>query len=1083
MPSDEEPTSGSPPAAAIQAKVVDYWARTGVIERALADRPGAPIFRFTEGPPGANGRPHIGHVIPRALKDVQLRYHRMLGHRIVSSMAGWDCHGLPVEIAVEKKFGLRSAKEIEAFGVDRFCEESRAITLSMTAAWEELSGQIGYWLDYRNAYQTMAPAYIESVWWSLKALFDRGLVEKGHYVLPYCPRCETTLSSHEVAQGYRETTDPSVTVRFPLLRPGAPPRDLLVWTTTPWTLVSNLFVVARADLDYVVVRDAVGREVVLAETALPRYFSMPPDVLERFTGRDLAGAAYEPPFPFADPTPGRFHVVLDDMVDAKEGTGFVHGAPSFGPDDYRVGVREKIGTLDPLDSRAHFTSAIPLVDGRFFKAADPILIEDLRTRERVYRQETVHHTYPFCWRCETPLIYRAMDSWFVRTSRFSEALVRHNATTTWIPTHLRDGRFGNFLTEAKDWAISRSRYWGTPLPLWVCSNGHPTCVGSFEELSRRWGRELTEDFDPHRVGVDPIVFPCPTCAAPSRREPYTLDVWYDSGAAPFAQFHHPFARSDFVAEAPLDYVCEGIDQTRGWFYTMLVLSTALFDRPAFRTALVTGFGLDDIGKKMSKSKGNIVDPVELLARVGGDAVRWFSLMGDFTEGTRMSESEMRSSAARTLGTLTNVLAFYRQNASADGLSVPTEPPRTTDPLDRWILSRLEATRTSVSTALDDFDPRPGALALRSFIDDLSTWYLRRSRPRFWADRDHRERREAHATLGFVLGRSALLLAPLAPFTAEWIAQELAPEPWARAESSVHLAAWPSGEPARNEPLEAAMDSLRSLVEIGRELRQRAGVRSRIPLTEVVLFGAPPPELSALGGTAHDLLAQELNVRSVRREPEFTRDRFPDSAWVTREHDGRIVAALPRVPTPELLEEGMAREVLRRLQQRRKELGLAFTDRIALDLIGPEALIASLERRRDLIERELLVDRLTLRTGGVFESETARSWEVDGVQFAGDIARSPVPTPARPRRPVSARRRPRPRNDRPGSRASARPRGRARPSRTSRRGTSRRPTPARRRPAAKAARSRRAPKRSARAVRPRHRLAVRRRPRRRSARGK
>ncbi|MEM0129052.1 MAG: isoleucine--tRNA ligase [Thermoplasmata archaeon] len=1115
MATEESPSSGAPPPTALQRTVAEYWARTGVVERALADRPGAPPFRFTEGPPSANGRPHAGHPIARTMKDLQLRYRRMRGMRIVSPMAGWDCHGLPVEIAVERKLGLRSVKEIEAFGADRFCEECRGIALEVAGIWEEMSGRLGYWLDYRHAYYTMAAPYIESVWWSLRQLFDRGLLYRGHYVLPYCPRCETSLSSHEVAQGYREVEDPSITVRFPLRRePGAPARDLLVWTTTPWTLPSNLFVVARADLEYSVVREPDGREVVLATEAIPRWFTDPPAVVERLRGEALAGLEYAPPFDAVPPGPGRFRVVLDAMVDAAEGTGLVHGAPSFGADDYRVGQREGAGTFDPLTSRGVFTDRVPLVAGRPFKAADPILIADLDRRGLLWRVGTIRHTYPFCWRCESPLLYRALDSWFVRTSAVAERLVRHNGEVAWIPAHLKAGRFGNFLAEAKDWALSRSRFWGTPLPIWRCPDGHATCIGSFAELAERWGRPLPDGFDPHRVGVDPIAFPCPTCGAEARREPYTIDVWYDSGAAPFAQYHYPFEPGPFDPAEPLDYVAEGIDQTRGWFYTLLVLATALFDRPAFKVALVNGHSLDDLGKKMSKSKGNVLDPLALLDHLGGDALRWYVLTTDFTEGLRMSEGEIRAAAARTLGPWTNAVAFYVQNARADGLPPHRGRPRTASVLDRWILSRLATTRREVSSALDRFDPRPAAAALRAMVDDVSTWYLRRSRPRFWAAPGSEARREAHETLGHVLAELALLAAPLVPFTAEWTHQEIAERPWASAEGSVHLAAWPEEGPPPDPALEEGMRELRARVEIGRELRQRAGVRARIPLPAIAFAGAPPPALAALGAEGEALLAEELNVREVRWVPSPAPMEFPEEDWVARTEGGAVVAALTRRPTPELLEEGMLREALRRIQEGRKEAGLRFTDRIALLLAADPPLRAILARHRETIAREALADAVDLAGEGppasAAEGEPGRLWEFDGhrllvrIRPAGPeapAAHPPPPAPparapaagtggppvsprARPARRASARPRPRRRTAPAAPPAPARRRGGGRPSRRPPRGRRPHPSPARRRPAAGAARRpRRVRARSAHPVRPRRpRRSPRRRPaRRRSAR--
>ena len=980
MPPEDDET-GAPSGAEVARRVLEFWDRHGIPARAYGGTPDGPIFRFTEGPPGVNGAPHLGHVEPRVLKDVQLRYRRMRGYRIVSPMGGWDCHGLPVELAIEKKNGLRSRKEIEAFGVDRFCDECRATALQYASAWTEMSRRQGFWLDYEHAYRTMDPPFIESLWWALRSMFDKGLLEKGHYVLPYCPRCETTLSSHEVAQGYRETTDPSVTVRFPLVDE---PRDLLVWTTTPWTLPANLFVVAHPDLEYSVVRGPEGRDVVLASEAVARYFPHGAEVVARIRASDLAGRTYEPPFPTPGPGPGRYRIVLDPFVTASEGTGFVHGAPSFGPDDYRIGLREKVGVYDPLDNRGVFGDALPVVRGKLFKVADPLLVHDLEERGRMFRSETLRHTYPFCWRCDHALLYRAIDSWFVRTSRLTESLVLHNAQSRWIPEYLRDGRFGNFLTEAKDWALSRSRYWGTPLPVWVCGDGHPTCIGSFAELAERSGVPLPTPFDPHRVTVDRITVRCATCGAPARREPYTIDVWFDSGAAPFAQFHYPFEPGPFDPGAPLDYVAEAIDQTRGWYYTLLVISTALFDRPAYRTNLTCEFLLEETGRKMSKSKGKVLEPLEILDRFGADAVRWLFLSQDFTSPIRVGETTLEKAGHRTLGALRNVVAFHVDNARADGLAPAVGRPAASALLDRWLLSRLEATREVVSGALESYDPRPAAGAIRDFVDDLSTWYLRRSRPRFWSSADRPDRQEAHATLSYTLAETARIAAPFVPFTAEWIYQEVTDRRFGDGGASVHFTGWPAATVVREPSIEQGMRELRELVEVGRELRQRARVRARIPLTEVVLFGEPPAPLAALGDEGTALLADELNVKRVRRVPSFDAAAFPESDWVVREDDGRPVAALPRQPTPALLEEGLAREVARRLQQTRKELGLRYLDPVAITVSADGPLRAAVEARRASLAEDLLADPLEVTDAPLPDAPDVHRFDIDGAAFSARI---------------------------------------------------------------------------------------------------
>ncbi|MGI0131581.1 MAG: isoleucine--tRNA ligase [Thermoplasmata archaeon] len=984
MHSEASP-SAVPSLVDVHRTVLDFWERNDLARALAAGREDGPEFRFTEGPPTANGAPHIGHLISRALKDVQLRYRRMTGHRIVSPMAGWDCHGLPVELEIEKKHGLKSRVEIESYGVEKFCEECRRGALEVAGAWREMSRQLGYWLDYDRAYFTMSPAYIESVWWSLKTLFDRRLLEKGYYVLPYCPRCETTLSSHEVAQGYAETTDPSVVVRVRLsTSPKGVPRDLLVWTTTPWTLPANLLIAARSDLTYVVLRTPEGTEEVVAEAAAGRYGTTATHVTDRLTGAQLEGLAYEPLFPFAGPGPGRFRVVLDAMVDPTEGTGLVHIAPSFGPDDQRVGEREGVGAFDPLDSRGVFDARVPPVAGRSFKAADPILLDDLARRGRLAHRGTIQHTYPFCWRCRHALLYRAIDSWFVRTSRFTTALRTNNATVLWVPAHLRDGRFGNFLAEAKDWALSRSRYWGTPLPVWICPSGHVTCIGSFRELAERSGHDLPANFDPHRVTVDRIHFPCPQCAAPTRREPYTIDGWYDSGSAPFAQYHYPFEPGPFLPDAPLDYVAEGLDQTRGWFYTLLVLATALFDRPAYRACLSNGLVLDDSGQKMSKSRGKAIEPLGLLERQGADAVRWGFFLIDFTEPMRVTEAAIRQAGARTLGTLLNVAEFYRQNT----VTLPNAgeaTPHPTGVLDRWLLSRVDATIATTRASLDAFDPRRGALALRHLIDDVSTWYLRRSRPRFWSEEATEDRSAASATLGFGLVTLARLTAPFTPFVAEQLYQTVTGATFGSGERSVHREPFPVSLGTRDEGLELEMDRLRELVEMGRELRQRAQVRSRIPLETFVIVGTPPfaPSTSAEGEA---LLRDELNVRAVQVVPSVDLLRFPENAWVRREEGGEVRALLSRSPTPELYREGLVREVLRRLQLERKARGLRYTDRITLTVYAPDPIGAAIQGEGERIARELLADPATIVVGPPPSDGGVTTWEVEGITFGARLER-------------------------------------------------------------------------------------------------
>ena len=965
-----------------------FWHDTDLVSRALAMHPDGPPFRFTEGPPTANGRPHLGHALTRALKDVPLRYRRMRGYRIVTPMAGWDCHGLPVELEIEKRHKFRLKREIEAYGVDRFCEECRASVFEYIQVWRDMSRQIGFWLDYDHAYATMNPSYIESVWWSLKTLFDRGLLSKGFYTLPYCPRCETPLSSHEVAQGYKELTDPSVVVRFDVSpSEDGTPRHLLVWTTTPWTLPANLLIAVRGDLTYVGLRGPDGHEYLLAQGTAARYFPGAPEVLHRYPGSDLVNLAYAPLFPFAGPGDGRYRIVLDDFVGEAEGTGLVHIAPSYGVDDQRIGERERVGFFDPLDSHGVFMEAVPPVAGKGFKAADPVLLELLRAAGSLFHEEKLRHTYPTCWRCATPLLYRALDSWFVRSSQLRDALVQNNDAVRWIPAHMQHGRFGNFLDEAKDWALSRNRYWGTPLPIWGCPAGHFTCVGSFDELGRLAGAPLADGFDPHRVQVDRIHFPCPTCGAPSAREPYTIDGWYDSGSAPFAQYHYPFEPGPFEPTEPLDFIGEGLDQTRGWFYTLHVLATALFERPAYRACLVNGLLLDDSGQKMSKSKGNVFDPVTLLGELGGDALRWAFYMTDYTESAHVSPRAIQLSAQRTLGTLLHVFEFYRTNAEADGLRPGIGRPTTPHLLDRWLLSRLDGLVRAVTDALEVYETHTAATSIAGFVDDLSTWYVRRSRPRFWSDEHPADRHAADATLSYTLWTLAHLLAPLTPFLAEHLYQELTGTPFADPHRSVHFSAWPgpasSGEPA----LEHAMTELRGWVEVGRELRQRAGMKSRFPLPVFVVQTDTAPSFLRWGPGATELLLEELNVREFRVEPRGDPTAYPAEGWVDRDDGRGWVARLPRSTSPELYREGLFREAMRRLQQARKEAHLAFTDRIHLTLWATGDLAAVLRAHADRLRRELLVEGPLEVLEGSSPAEALR-WDLDDGTLAATVRRVP-----------------------------------------------------------------------------------------------
>ncbi len=988
------PSGGTPQSQvlAMEQRVLEFWARENVAARALALNSDGPVFRFTEGPPTANGKPHVGHLFPRVLKDMGLRHRRMKGYRIVSTMAGWDCHGLPVEVEVEKSHGWASKKQILEYGVGPFAAECRKSVLAYVETWQQFSRRLGFWLDYENPYFTMDPKFMESVWWSLKQLHGKGLLEKGHYVVPYCPRCETPEATHEVAQGYRDTTDPSVTLRLRLVggAPDARPSYLLVWTTTPWTLPSNLAVAVGPEMDYVTFAEEDGSEYTLAESALERYFPQEkdrPKVLARFKGSDLVGRTYEPPFPGIVPsTPERFHTYPAPFVTAEEGTGLVHVAPSFGVDDFQLGQEVGLGVFDPLDPSGRFTDLVPQVVGKWFKDADKILSEELHVRGVLWRRSTYKHTYPFCWRCDRPLMYRALDTWFVRTHKLRDELLANNAGVVWDPEHLRDGRFGNFLAEGKDWALSRNRYWGTPLPIWSCPKGHTVVVGGFEELATLHGRPLPANFDPHRPTVDELEVSCPDHHDRMTREPYVIDTWYDSGSAPFAQFHHPFQTgTPFDTGAPLDYVAEGIDQTRGWFYTMLVISTALFGRPAYRHVLCHGMALDDQGKKMSKSKGNVADPMFTMERMGADPTRLAIYLSSYTESFRFGELTIRQTGLRPLTTLLNVLEFYRTNWDVDRVPPSERPPTTSDPLDRWLLSRLAGTAEVVDLSLERFDAHTAAQAIESLVQEISTWWLRRSRPRFWQETVTPEKRSAYETLSYTLLTLAGLLAPLAPFSAEELFQRVSGNDYRTGAPSLHLLPYPRPQVPRDLALEGAMAQVLQVVETVRRLRNEAGVRSRMPLEELRIAGMAEGTLRAFGDRLAPLLQEELNVKRVEltSPEEFQGSRFSPDVWVLSrgEKPGEPSAALSRKPSRELFLEGLAREVVRRVQMTRKERKLAISDQIRLELWAEGDLAEALRAHQEWIAKECLATEVRLSTTTPPTTPEVRRWDdVEGASF-------------------------------------------------------------------------------------------------------
>jgi len=834
----------------LEEEVLRSWSERSILQKAR-DRvkDGAPLV-FCDGPPTANAKPHIGHARTRVVKDAFLRYYAMNGRKVVPYIAGWDCHGLPVELVIERSIGAQSRKDIEAFGVGRFSDLCRESVLRYKGDWEEMSRRMGYWIDYENAYMTMSREYIESVWWSLKQLHDRGLLVKEHKVVPYCPRCGTTLSTHEVALGFRETEGRYVVVKFPVEELGA---SMLVRTVTPWTLVGNALLAVDGDADYVIMEHH-GEKLIVAESAASRWLpdGKPAGTLK---GRDMVGRSYRPPFSCA-PSRETFRIVHSkDAADA-DGTGAISISPAHGLSDFEVATREGVGIWDPIDESGRFTADVAELAGKQAREADAEIMRLLESRGLLLRWGLVKHSYPFCWRCDTGLIYKALDTWFVKTSEKKDRTIDLNDEVRWVPESFKQGRFGNFLSDAKDWAISRSRYWGTPLPIWRCPEGHEVCVGGVDELQKLSGDGAAAGIDLHRPQIDGIGLKCPDCGRPMVREQYVIDCWYDSGCAPFAQLHYPFENAEFFdSHRSVDFISEDVDQTRGWFYTQLVLGTILFDRPAFLSVLVLDHLLDQSGRKMQSGTDKAVYPEAVLGTVGADAMRLFFLRNPVWDPLAYSEEMAREEMVRTLTTLLNVYVFFSSNANAYGFQEQKTYGRTHD-LDRWIISRLHSTARDARSGFDSLEPHIAVRALESFVEDLSRWYVRRSRRRFREESDPQDRFSAHCTLHECLLTFSRLMAPVAPFFADWLYVNLKGP-----KESVHLEDYPAVDEKEISPvLEEQMTLVKSAVEAGRLARQKVNVKLRQPLSEAVI-AVDPDSVWALR-RYEKMIAEELNVKRV-----------------------------------------------------------------------------------------------------------------------------------------------------------------------------------------------------------------------------
>ena len=1016
---------------ALEREILEHWRESGTFAASLAETVDAPRWTFYEGPPTANGKPGTHHVEARVFKDVFPRYKTMQGFR-VDRKAGWDCQGLHVEVGVEKELGVSGKQQIEAYGIAEFNAKCRESVQRSTDQFEEMTERMGYWVDTAQAYRTMDPSYIQSVWWSLKQIYDAGLLYEAHRISPYCPRCETPLSDHELGQpgGYETVVDPSVYVRFPLTSgPLTGEAALLVWTTTPWTLVSNTAVAVNPDVAYVAATNGT-ETLVVAEALVVSALGEDWTVQSRFTGREMEWWTYQRPFELVafpegsnerspegsdkhSPDAEAHIVVLGDYVTTDDGSGLVHQSPAFGADDMEVCLAYGLPVVNPVRRDGHFEESLPLVGGQFFKHADADLVVDLEQRGLMFRHVAYEHSYPHCWRCHTPLMYYALPAWYIRTTAIKANLIAENDKTNWYPETIKHGRFGDWLEHNVDWSLSRTRYWGTPLPIWRCADDHLTCVGSLAELGELAGEDL-DGLDPHRPYVDDVVLSCSRCGQRASRVPEVIDAWYDSGSMPFAQWGYPYlpgSAEEFERAYPAQFISEAIDQTRGWFYSLMAIGTLVFDRSSYQNVVCLGLLLAEDGRKMSKHLGNILEPMPLMDEHGADAVRWFmAAAGSPWAARRVGHGTLQEIVRKVLMTLWNTVSFQAVYARATGWTPGPDVPGVGDRpvLDRWLVSQRNRLVQDVTAAMEVFDTQRAGALLAKFIDDMSNWYVRRSRRRFW-DGDNAALSTLHETLDVLIR----LLAPITPFVTERVWQDIVRPVDPSASASVHLATWPSYDEALVDPqLDRGMALTRRLVDLGRSARAEGRVKTRQPLQRALI---PSSAFGQLTEGLRAEIAAELNVETVEslgstgdlvdhtakanfrnlgkrfgsQTPhvaaaiaaadaaslaerlaskgsatidfeggvEITADDViiserPREGWSVVNEHGETVA-LDLHLTPELIRAGRAREVIRTMQEARKTHGLDVSDRISLSWQAEGETAGALRQHADVIAREIL----------------------------------------------------------------------------------------------------------------------------------
>ncbi|CAB5143005.1 unannotated protein [freshwater metagenome] len=1020
---------------AMESQILQYWSTNNIFEKSVTTRDGAPRWSFYEGPPTANGKPGTHHIEARVFKDLFPRFQTMKGKQVIRK-AGWDCHGLPVEIAVEKELGFTGKADIEKFGVAAFNDKCRESVQRHVDEFTDMTKRMGFWVDFDEAYWTMSPEYVESVWWSLQQIWNKGLLVQDHRVAPYCPRCGTGLSDHELAQGYETIKDPSVFVRFPATSGKLAELNatLLVWTTTPWTLIANTAVAVNPKVDYQVVEivNEEKTERLVIATELAAVLGEDRKVIATFKGTELEHTTYSRPFDFVE-IPNAHFVVLADYVTVEDGTGLVHQSPAFGADDLEVCRRYNLPVVNPVNPDGHFQPEIPIAGGKFFKDADKDLIKDLKQRGLMFKSLQFEHSYPHCWRCHTALMYYAQPSWYIKTTAIKNELLRENNKTDWHPETIKTGRYGDWLNNNIDWAVSRNRYWGTPLPIWQCENKHQLCVGSLAELGKLSGQELSK-LDPHRPFVDDISFKCTDCESVMNRVPEVIDCWYDSGAMPFAQWGYPHksgSEAQFKAAYPADFICEAIDQTRGWFYTLMSIGTLVFDQSSYKTVLCLGHILDKDGRKMSKHLGNVLEPMPLMNQHGADAVRWYMLAaGSPWSARRVGHDAISDVVRKSLLTYWNTISFFTLYAKAANFQV-NDLPANPNLMDRWIISELNQLIDGVDAALENFDSQLAGNLLGAFIDDLSNWYVRRSRRRFWDGES-----DALNTLYHCLKNLTLLMAPMVPFISEHVWQELIKVAQADQSESVHLADFPTANKKLiDEELSKSVALSRRLVELGRAARAESKVKIRQPLARALIAatgwekmpaqiqadiadelnilqvadisaaGADLVDISikanfkslgarygadvqAIAGKISKINAAEL-VKGLRVTAtaviEYEADgatksaqielsdlvitETPRSGWSVASHNGESVA-LDLALTPDLISAGLVREAIRAIQEERKNIGLDISDRITVNWNAPTDLANAINGAISEISNEVLATEMNQIT-----SETTSQNEI------------------------------------------------------------------------------------------------------------